>query len=1178
MKKYINKLKKNVAKSVNNCIDSINCLKRCLEITKIRDNRERNAKLRTLFINRNRPDNYPGPEPLEYCDNEIVTSKYTLISFLPKNLFEQFRRIANFYFLINAIIMFVIPDPPFDPYSNALPFVIVIVVTAIKQAYEDILRHNADRQVNKKSVRVLRDGKFKKIQSKNIRVGDIVEVERDCQFPCDMILLYSSAESDTCHIQTANLDGETNLKIRYIPQKFPRFFDGSPIDFANLKGVVSCEKPNTRLYEFRGKITLENGKEVPISNDNILLRGQNLKIAPIIYGCAIYTGKNTKMMLNSKYKANKLSSVERRLNMFVIVFIIILTLLTLICLVGSIYHEDNGIYVKHWYLKDREPAFYYDDRNMTRFITFIFFMNINYLVPLSMYVTVELQRFIGSEFFQWDLEMYDEKTNEPAKVNSSDLNEDLGQIEYLFSDKTGTLTENEMIFKHFGIGGVTYEERDGLIYGLDDELPTYIQNDIDVSRLIEGLSLCHTVQLDYSSKDVYNASSPDELSFIKFCCKIGIVFEGDQVVKDQDKIHRKISYTINGRSVIKKYELIEVLEFDSSRKRMSVIIKHCETNEYILYTKGADTEMFKKSRLTNHSMFEKHLKEYSLQGWRTLVFGYKYLTKEELNEYINELNEARNDVIKREQKLAAAYDMIESDLILNAVTAVEDKLQEDVSKTLKSLRMAGIKIWVLTGDKLETAVNISESCNHFSDNMIKYSLSEVRSSHELKETLKNIREEIKVNKVDSFALVIDGETLGFVFELSLNESFRDIAEKCDAVLCCRMSPSQKAEIVKLMKQSKLKPMTAAVGDGANDVSMIQEAHVGIGIFGKEGRSAALSADFAIAKFKFLRRAFLVHGYLYYTRAASLVLYFFYKNFLFVICQFYYSYFNAFSAGSLFNSLYQAIFNLALTTIPIFILGIVEQKTSIEKLEKNPQYYKSISRNASLSALEFTKWTLIGIWHSFNCFFLPFLLFWFNNSNLSYHGLNEGGGHMGSLTVFLIFIIAHIKVFLIWQNQTVIALLSYICSVIAFSLSYFLSNSVLSVGPFQQFTEYQTLYWQCYQILSNTQVWFLIFVAVVFALIPDIILKCAEDMELAKKIKPKKFTEYMKKSRKVSRNQISLQEIESTDGAEKLKKRNVISNGNEPNKEFALDKTDTFNKTILSSNNIELINQSETSSF
>lgn len=227
---------------------------------------------------------------------------------------------------------------------------------------------------------------------------------------------------------------------------------------------------------------------------------------------------------------------------------------------------------------------------------------------------------------------------------------------------------------------------------------------------------------------------------------------------------------------------------------MSVIIKHIETDSYILYTKGADTEMFKKSSQTDHEHFETALKEYSIQGWRTLVFGYKILTNDQFEFYLKILNDARNDILKREERLNEAFDIIESELIMSGVTAVEDKLQEQVAETIQSLREAGIKIWVLTGDKLETAVNISESCRHFTDSMTNFILADMRSSNELKETLKNIYQEIKSLPSESFALVVDGETLGFIFEMNYQENFREIAVKCDAVLCCRMSPSQKAMV------------------------------------------------------------------------------------------------------------------------------------------------------------------------------------------------------------------------------------------------------------------------------------------------------------------------------------------------------------------------------------------------
>ncbi len=328
---------------------------------------------------------------------------------------------------------------------------------------------------------------------------------------------------------------------------------------------------------------------------------------------------------------------------------------------------------------------------------------------------------------------------------------------------------------------------------------------------------------------------------------------------------------------------MHVLEFDSTRKRMSVIIKDYQTNEYILYCKGADVAIFPQSICNTQSKYDECLKSFAENGWRTLVLAYKILTKEEYETYDKLIIEANNDILNRNQRLTDAYIIMETNLKLVGVTAVEDKLQDDVDDTINSLRKAGIKIWVLTGDKLETAVNISESCKHFSPEMEKMFLSGLNSQEKISDLLSQYKVILQSKqKNESYAFIVDGPTLVNIFEYQLEKDFREVTLKCDAVLCCRMSPGQKAQIVKLIKESKNNPLTCAIGDGANDVSMIQEADVGIGIFGKEGRNAARAADFAIARFKFLKRALLVHGYLFYSRIALLVLYFFYKVSLILI--------------------------------------------------------------------------------------------------------------------------------------------------------------------------------------------------------------------------------------------------------------------------------------------------------
>ena len=213
------------------------------------------------------------------------------------------------------------------------------------------------------------------------------------------------------------------------------------------------------------------------------------------------------------------------------------------------------------------------------------------------------------------------------------------------------------------------------------------------------------------------------------------MFEGDKRLKTEKKVVRRLGTIFNGHKIIKNYDLMQTLEFDSTRKRMSVIVRRPDEDSYILYCKGADTPMIKKSRPDNMKNLIKCLSVFSNQGLRTLVLAYRVLSATEYKEYEKLLSDAKNDIINREEKLNEAYDKIESNLKLIGVTAVEDKLQDDVENTLRALREAGIKIWVLTGDKLETAVNISESCKHFSTEMKKFRLENVRSEEQLHQRL-----------------------------------------------------------------------------------------------------------------------------------------------------------------------------------------------------------------------------------------------------------------------------------------------------------------------------------------------------------------------------------------------------------------------------------------------------------
>lgn len=263
------------------------------------------------------------------------------------------------------------------------------------------------------------------------------------------------------------------------------------------------------------------------------------------------------------------------------------------------------------------------------------------------------------------------------------------------------------------------------------------------------------------------------------------------------------------------------------------------------------------------------------------------------------------------------------DLELLGATAVEDALQDDIKDTLVSIRAAGIKIWVLTGDKVETALNIAYSCGHIPDNAVKYFITECTQIAALEEHLKIFEMEMNRNPETEFALLIDGTSLAMVFQCC-PEQFRDLSIRCHAVLCCRLSPLQKCEVVQLMKTVEGNPITASIGDGANDVSMIQEADVGLGIVGKEGRQAARCADYAFTNFSMVKKVLLVHGHYFSQRLAMLVLYFFYKNLVFMAVQLFFQANSVFSSQTIYDSLFLTFYNLAYTALPILFISLTEK--------------------------------------------------------------------------------------------------------------------------------------------------------------------------------------------------------------------------------------------------------------
>ncbi|XP_063428807.1 phospholipid-transporting ATPase IF-like isoform X5 [Mytilus trossulus] len=1057
---------------------------------------------RTVYVGSKR---LPGEHvevvvPHKYPDNRVISSKYTSWNFIPKNLFEQFRRLANFYFLCVGFIQLII-DSPVSPATSITPLVFVVVVTAIKQGYEDRLRHKADNEVNNREAYVVRDGKVAQVKSMDITVGDIVKVKLNHSFPCDLVLLSSHDPEGKCYVTTANLDGETNLKTHFsIPDTKHYQTDA---DFGSLHAMIECQQPIPDLYKFVGRMTVHKNNEnvmKPLGPENVLLRGARLKNTPYVYGCAVYTGSQTKMALNSKAKSTKFSRVERGLNTFLLAFIGILLTEALISTILKYWYVRQDFMQNSWYLPSVK-----EEKKLTvksALQDFLAFMVLyNYIIPISLYVTVEVQKFVGSMFIGWDLEMYDEENDQPAKANTSDLNEELGQVEYLFTDKTGTLTENDMQFRQCSIHGQKYEEVGGMLCKMSltggQSMPVHKLTP-EIEEFFALLALCHTVRVDhpemhqtgaayvYSHTGMeyeYQSSSPDEKAFVEACRRYAIIFHG---LKDG-----MLEITFKGK--MKRYQQLHVLEFDPTRKRMSVIIKNEEGEVYLL-CKGAESAILDRVIDGEKQITLQHVNEFATFGLRTLVLAQRKLSEKDIALFDDKLQEARTSLQNREEKLDEVFDFMENELHVLGATAIEDKLQEDVPKTIESLRMAGIKVWVLTGDKEETAVNISHSAGHFKQGMTKLKLTRITDSIECAEAVRKhmISAENNFSQGKQNALIIDGTTLSHAL-YDHGDILRDLCHLCVAVLCCRMSPLQKAEVVKLIKTGKDAPVTAAIGDGANDVSMIQEAHVGLGIMGKEGRQAVRNSDYAFSKFKFLNRMLLLHGHFFYHRISTLVNYFFYKNVAFITAQFFYMFFSAFSQQSIFDSFYLMFYNITFTSLPIFLYSLFEQHTKQSTLLEQPQLYKKITRNCKLSKKYFIQWNALGLWHAVIFFFGVFLMF---DGDITFYknGKMMDNWMLGSVVYITCVLAVNIKLGLETYYWSAPIFFSYIFAFVGNVAMTSLYTGLL--WPDLIIT-HQDFYHLFFVHVSCGPIWLCMIILIVIALLPDILIRCITDIQRAK---------------------------------------------------------------------------------
>jgi phospholipid-transporting ATPase len=858
------------------------------------------ATLGPRIIHLNNP---PANSVNKYANNYISTTKYNAFTFLPKFLFEQFSKFANIFFLFTAGLQQIPNLSPTGKYTTIGPLIVVLLVSAGKELVEDYRRRQGDKALNNSKARVLRGSSFEETKWVNVSVGDIIRVETEEPFPADLVLLASSEPEGLCYVETANLDGETNLKIKQAIPETSTMVSSS--ELSRLGGRVRSEQPNSSLYTYEATLTMQAGggeKELALTPEQLLLRGATLRNTPWIHGVVVFTGHETKLMRNATAAPIKRTKVERQLNMLVLVLIGILLALSIICTVGDlISRKVKGDSLSYLELGPTSTASEVAKTFIKDMVTY--WVLFSALVPISLFVTLEMVKYWHGILINDDLDIYYDKTDTPANCRTSSLVEELGMVEYVFSDKTGTLTCNMMEFKECSIAGIQYADgvaedrratvQDGVEVGvhefsqLKQNLKTH-ESAPAIHHFLALLATCHTVIPERDEgkggKIKYQAASPDEGALVQGALDLGYKFTA--------RNPRLVIIEVEGKQL--EYQLLAVLEFNSTRKRMSAIFR-CPDGKIRCYCKGADTVILERLNQNNPhvEVTLRHLEDYASEGLRTLCLAMREVPDREFEEWYQVFDKAQTTVSgNRSEEIDKAAELIEKDLYLLGATAIEDKLQDGVPETIHTLQQAGIKVWVLTGDRQETAINIGMSCKLLSEDMMLLIINEETSAatrDNIQKKLDAIRTQADGTiETDSLALVIDGKSLTYALEKDMEKLFLDLAVMCKAVICCRVSPLQKALVVKLVKKYKKDSVSLAIGDGANDVSMIQAAHIGVGISGVEGLQAARSADVAIAQFRFLRKLLLVHGAWSYHRTSKTILYSFYKNITLYLTQFWVS--------------------------------------------------------------------------------------------------------------------------------------------------------------------------------------------------------------------------------------------------------------------------------------------------